>query len=137
MYKITFYVSEMKNVILRNLYAVGMHHYGVKEMAVGPVYYCKPEINNHDLQAVAIYQDKDCNRKAGNLRREDARKIRQLFSNDFILDTCYVRAKGSAEKFSRRTGPLQNISIGFRIQDHKKGVLEEMLKKMELVFRVF
>ena len=49
----------------------------------------------------------------------------------------YVRAKCQAEKCSRQTGPMQNISIGFRVEDNKQCVLEELLFKMQTVYRVF
>ena len=36
----------MKKVIVQNLYAVGMHHWGGKELSIGPLYYCRLEEGN-------------------------------------------------------------------------------------------
>ncbi|KAH3841046.1 hypothetical protein DPMN_114505 [Dreissena polymorpha] len=106
----------MKNAIIRNVYVVGMHHGGKKELEVGALYFCKSEPNNPwDPNAVAVFDDRDLTRRVCYLRREDARKLGEVLG--FEQGTCYLRPKMKAEKFSRFKGPMQNCSIGFKCQE--------------------
>lgn len=127
----------MKNVIIRNLYAVGMHHWGGRELVVGPVYYCHPDPCRFDENAVALYADKNRSKKVAYIRREDAKNVNALFALGYIHGTCYVRAKATPEKFSKRTGPTQSISIGFIVRDDLMTGLSEKLVSMGHVFKIF
>ena len=95
-------VFRMKQAIIRNSYAVGMHHYGSRELSVGPVYYCQPETNIHDANAVAIYEDSACTKKFAYFKREDSYEVRQLFQLDFDHSSAYVRTRqmSSREMFT-------------------------------------
>ncbi|KAH3815118.1 hypothetical protein DPMN_111287 [Dreissena polymorpha] len=54
----------MKNVIIRNVYVVGMHHGGKRELEVGALYVCKSEPENPwDPNAVAVFDDRDLSRR--------------------------------------------------------------------------
>jgi hypothetical protein len=63
------------------------------------------------------------------LRREDEKVVRQLFDKSFIASHCFLRAKGVPEKFGRRTGPMQNDSIGFLFPEGKKDVFLNCVQK--------
>ena len=118
---------RMKNVIIRQLYTVGMHHSGTKQLEVGPVYYCSKEPNNpKDQNAIAVYEDEPCRRRICYLRREDAVKLKDIIT--YAKGPIYLRAKFSAEKFSRFKGPMQNCSIGFKCSDEDSEQLQLMLK---------
>ena len=55
----------MKNVVIKNLYAVGMHHYGGKELPIETPMFCFPEPNNRwDPKAVTIFHDREKANKA-------------------------------------------------------------------------
>jgi len=106
----------MKNVIIRNTYAVGMHHSGFKQLEVGPLYFCSKEPSNpKDPNAVAVYADESLRRRVCYLRREDALKLKDVLN--YVQGPCYLRAKMCPEKFSRFKGPMQNCSIGFKCND--------------------
>lgn len=128
----------MKNVIIRNLYAVGMHHHGTKDLAIGPVYYPRPDLGNpFDKCAIAIYDDKHYTNISAYLRREDARHVKKLFDNNFISGTCYLRAKGTPDKFNRFKGPLQSVSIGFKMPENKIEELKRLMNDLSLFYKVF
>ena len=83
---------RMKNVIIRNTYTVGMHHSGVKQLEVGPLYFCSKESSNpRDPNAVAVYADESPRRRVCYLRREDALKLKDILT--FVQGPCYLRAK--------------------------------------------
>ncbi len=109
----------MKNKILRTLDAVGMHHWSGRELEIGPLYYCRPEDNSDNDNAIAVYQDKRTSRKAGYLRREDTKVIKQLFVRNFAPSLCYLRAKFAPEKVNKRKRPMQNVGKGFRFKKLK------------------
>ncbi|KAJ8321704.1 hypothetical protein KUTeg_000175 [Tegillarca granosa] len=112
--------ANMKSVIIRNIFAVGMHHWGPREMSIGVIHYCKWEEDNpKDQCAIAIFANKELTRRVAYIRREDSSKLFKIFRDGFVKDNiCYVKAKQPAgSRFSRRTGPMQNISLAFRCND--------------------
>ena len=38
----------MKNIIIKNVYAVGMHHWGPRQLEIGSIYFLKLEENPRD-----------------------------------------------------------------------------------------
>ena len=93
--------DKMKNVIIRNIYAVGMHHWGPREIPIDVVHYCKWEtMNPRDNCAVAIYADEGLTRTVAYFRREDSCVLYQLFRDKLIEGPCYVKAKKPVSKFS-------------------------------------
>lgn len=122
----------MKNVIIRNLYAVGMHHWGAKELSVGPLYYCHFEKDNpKDPNAVAIFSDKERHHRVAYFRREDAAFLCDFFKNDIIHGHCYLRAKFSVNKYTKKTGPMQNCSVGFLCPNDQVENVKSKLSKYE------
>jgi len=127
----------MKNVIISNMYAVGMHHHlGQREMEIGPVFYCAHEPTNpRDVNAVAIYSDRELTRRACYLQRCDASIVKDILT--FAHGPCYVRAKSHAEKFNKFKGPMQKCNIGFKCQNENVSHLEQLLKERRLMFKIF
>ena len=120
------------------MYGVGMHHYGRKELEIGPVYYCKPERNNpYDTNAVPLFEEREHKIIKAYLRREDAHFVSSLFEQGFIAGLCYARAKTKVEKYSQRAGPMQNISIGFKCKDTKVCDLRKVLDSMSHFYKIF
>ncbi|KAL4221567.1 hypothetical protein ACF0H5_019824 [Mactra antiquata] len=116
----------MKNVIIKQVYAVGMHHSGVRQLDVGPIYYCgKEEGNPKDPNAIAVYEDKNLRHRVCYLRREDAAKLKDIVI--YSQEPCYLRAKFGPEKFSRFKGPQQNCNIGFKFDESDATALAAML----------
>ena len=100
----------MKNVIVKGVYGVGMHHWGGSELAVGPVYFFKHEPENpKDCNAVAV--------KRCYLRRPDAFVVAKLFRKNLIQGLCDMKVKGPVARWSRQTCPQQKCKFGFRCID--------------------
>lgn len=111
----------MKNVIVRGLYCVGMHHWGGRELAVGPVYYLKHEPENpRDINAIAVYQDREYEEKRCYHHRPDSFVISKLFRQNLVQGPCYLKAKGPVERWHRHTGPEQKCNLGFRRSNHEQ-----------------
>ena len=126
--------DKMKNVIIRNIYAVGMHHWGPREIPIDVVHYCKWEtMNPRDNCAVAIYADEGFTRTVAYFRREDSSVLYQLFRDKLIEGQCYVKAKKPVSKFSRRTGPMQSVSIGFKSSESNIPVIENITANYERI----
>ena len=116
----------MKNVIIRQVFAVGMHHSGVKQLEVGPVYSCTREADNpRDNNAIAVYSDEALKHRVCYLHREDSRKLKDLIV--FAKGLVHLRAKFGAEQFSRFKEPMQNCSIGFKCSDDDCAKLQPLL----------
>lgn len=89
----------------------------------------------YDPNAIAIYQDKHVVKKVAYLSREDAKVIKELF--DMIYAMCYLRAKTAPEKFNRRKGPMQNVSIGFLASDSRVEDIKQFCLSNKLYFKIF
>lgn len=93
----------------------------------------KLNINIYE-HAVALYANKECTHVAAYLRREDARHVKELFNSGVIHDTCYVRAKDSPVKFNKFKGPMQLVSIGFKMKESKEQKLAELMQSNPSAF---
>ena len=79
----------MKNVIIRNLHAVGMHRDGPRELPVGPMHYCKLEADNpYHRNAIAVFENEGMTRRRAYLKREEADKGAVLFRQNCIHGKC-------------------------------------------------
>ena len=107
-HRTTYRNYRIKLLIVKNLWCVGMHHWGPKQLVVGAGYHLEREIDNHrDPNAVCIYDGP--NRKA-NLIREDAFVISKII--DLGLSRKWLlKPKEDATVKNRRTGPQQRCSI--------------------------
>ena len=104
------FFHRMKNVVIKNLYAVGMHHYGGKELPIETPMFCFPEPNNRwDPKAVAIFHDRVKANKAAYIRRVDAAVV---FKKMLKMVFWYLKDKGPVEKHTKKSGALQRINIG-------------------------
>ena len=45
----------MKNIIMKNVYAVGMHHWCPTQLEIGSIYFLRLEENPRDHNAVAVF----------------------------------------------------------------------------------
>lgn len=115
-------------MIVRNVYVVGMHHWGGHSLAIGPVYYCAREPNNpRDPKAVAVFSDDGLSHKVCYLRRRDAAILMPAL--DYAKGNCYLRAKMAPEKFNRYQGPMQNCSIGFKCLESDVDIVKSLLSQ--------
>lgn len=90
----------MKNVIIRNIFVVGMYYWGFWEMLIDVVYYCKWEFNNlKDECVVVIYVDFECRRRVVYFRWEDSVVFYMFFKEYFLEGLCYVKVKYLVLKF--------------------------------------
>ena len=67
----------MKKIVLRNVQAVGLHHYGKRYLDLLGTYRVEQEENPHDMYAVAVM---DGHRKVANLKRDSARLVYDIIS---------------------------------------------------------
>lgn len=64
----------MKNVIIKGVYAVGMHHWGQRSLQIDDVLYVKNEPDNHfDKNAVAIFKDREMTNRCAYLQKKYAK----------------------------------------------------------------
>ena len=105
----------MKSVIVSFVWAVGMNHWGPRELQVGTAYFGKHEENNqYDCNAIAVCEEKNLRRKLAYVRKSDAKFVAQLFRENLIDGPCYFKCKSAIEVFKRGTGPQQKLNLGFK-----------------------
>ena len=108
----------MKNIIIRGVYAVGMHNWGTRNLEIGQVFYLKFEPENpYDTNAVAICSDKEMLRKVAYLKRSDAKFVAGLFKENIPNGPIYLKVKDAPTKFKRQCGPMQRCNLGFKMDN--------------------
>ena len=106
-----FYNFRMKNLIIHNMWAVGMHHHGTGQLAVGECYDIEPEPENkYDKQAVRITDD---GITRAYLKRDNARIISKLFEAG-VGTIWKLKPKEEPVVKEYRTGPQQRCNLGCR-----------------------
>lgn len=129
---------KMKNVVIRGLYAVGMHHWGPRELQINDVFYLKHEPeNNYDCNAVAICCDKEKMQTKAYLQRKDAFVIANLFRNKMVCGNFYLKPKAAAEKFRKNSGPMQRCNVGFKSEDNIVDTIRQICNDNSLDFTIF
>lgn len=117
----------MKNVIIRGVYAVGMHHWGSRSLTIDEVLYLKHEPENiYDKHAVAICSDKDKRKRCAYLRKKDAEFISVLFQESLPNGPVYLKAKDVPTKFNRYSGPMQICNLGFKTEGQNDKRIREI-----------
>ena len=128
----------MKKVIISFVWAVGMRHWGPRELEVGSVLYGKHEYQNpKDPNAIVLCAEKNFARTMAYLRRSDAVVISQLFKAKVIVGHCYFKVKTKVEKFGHKTGPQQKLNVGFLCQEENIEKMTDILKDSNLHVRIF
>ena len=117
------------------MWAVGMHHYGPKQLAVGEGYQLKWEQENkYDVNAMSIT---DHGRVYAYLKRENAFVVAKLMKEGYVTDTCYIKPKEDPEVLNRRTGPQQRVNFGCKIRTIEKlNGARDCLSKLGVIFQV-
>jgi len=107
----------VKTIVIQ-VYAVGIYHYGRKELHVGVGYKLKREPENkYHANAVSMH-DRDSDRKVGCLQRKYADKISPIMSAGLATNTgFYVKPKQQAEFKNKWVGPIQMCNLGFRCSE--------------------
>ncbi len=112
---VSFTWQEMEKVFIRHVYAVGMHHHGPAELAVGVGYCLLYEPNNpYDRHAVAVVDRSNKNRALAYLRRSDVLHISEIFRQKLICSEVLLKPKESPTVWNRRTRPQQKCAVGFK-----------------------
>lgn len=105
----------MKYFVIPNVWAVGMHHWGEKELEVGEGFIPFRETENQkDPNAIAIYK-KD--KKKGYLKRDNAFVLTKIMKLN-ISNVWRIKPKEVPVTRDRRIGPQQLCNIGCRIDDN-------------------
>ena len=120
-------------VAIEGLFAVGMHHYGPRELRVGCGYKLQSEPSNpYDCNAIAI-QEHGITR--AYLCRQSASKFIGIMNSGLITGSVYLKPKFPAEVRSRRIGPQQFCNVGFRVKDNDLEQMKSLLRQNSLSFR--
>lgn len=81
----------MKNVIIKGVYAVGMHHWGQRSLQIDDVLYVKNEPDNHfDKNAVAIFKDREMTNRCAYLQKKYAKVLVRLFEENLPRGLVYL-----------------------------------------------
>ncbi len=105
----------MKKIVLRNIQAVGMHHYGRRELELQGTYRAEMECNNqHDPFAISVH---DGSRKVGNLKRDAAKFVNEVMQQNKAKSKYFLRPVDVPIVKNRRIGPQQNCAIAFKCDD--------------------
>ena len=125
----------MKYIILRNEVAVGMHHYGSKELEIGAKHTLHHEPTNpYDHKAIAI---KDCSRQTvAYLSRSSARRIIKVFENELNQGPVYCKPKTPPEVRRRNLGPQQIVVVGFKCHPDDVERASALLNETGVTFSV-
>ena len=120
----------MKKIVIRNVKAVGMHHYGRRELDLYGTYTVAIEPDNrYDSYAVAIY---DGPRKVANLKRDCARVIFVVISENKSQSRYFLRPLDKPDVRSRRIGPEQSCAVVFKCLEDHVGSVNDLVSRQRL-----
>ena len=105
---------QMPHLIIRNVWAVGMHHHGPRFLEIGDRYELLQDTHNrYDKHAIKITSD---GRTFAYLNRSNARVVSELMG----LGLCglwLLKPKETPEVQSYKVGPQQRCNIGYTCKD--------------------
>ena len=123
----------MPILVVPNVWAVGMHHWGARELVVGAGYsIAVDEGNKHDSNAVEVLDEK---RRKAYLKRENAALIAQLLRMN-VSEKWLLKPKEPAITKSKRKGPEQRCNIGCKISDRHVDNVVKYLKEKQYCFEL-
>ena len=121
----------MRQITIRPILAVGMHHYGRRELSVGAIYHLEPEpFNKYDKNAVAIY---DGPRKVGNLKRENAAAIARVMKLNLAKSKFLLKPIEDSHVKTRKIGTQQLCQITFKAEEESVSSIKTELKSYSCV----
>ena len=98
----------MQMLIVHNIWAVGMHHWGPRELMIGAGYnLIKDENNPHDVNAVCV---KDGCRTMAYVKRDQSQMLTKLLSFN-LFSRWLLKPKDFSQVRNRRTGPQQRSLV--------------------------
>ena len=107
-------------IIVDGLYAVGMHHWGSSRLQVRAAYKLRREpVNRWDSNAIAVY---DGSRRVAYLARAYALRLTRVLDVADPTMAIYLKPKEEPEVVSRREGPRQRSTIGFKVRCEKNKI---------------
>ena len=120
-------------IIVDGLYAVGMHHWGSSRLQVGAAYKLRREPENRwDSNAIAVY---DGSRRVAYLARAYALRLTRVLDVADPTTAIYLKPKAEPEVVSRREGPRQRSTIGFKIRRETAHVVCQAVLNNGLLLR--
>ena len=116
----------MNNLLINDMWAVGMHHHGARQLAVGEGYSLQPEPDNKfDKYAVRIT---DGGIARAYLKKDNAQIISKLFEVG-VGAIWKLKPKEDPVVKEYRTGPQQRCNLGCRCRsEHLLEVACPLLK---------
>ena len=114
--------------------AVGMHHWGPKQLSLTQMYMLMTEKSNpEDSNAVAVHEVKIPHTKRAYLSREWAFKIQSALEHAM---SALLKVREPAVVLIYDEGPQHNCTIIFCCQEHKKYTLQNSLDSRHVQFSV-
>ena len=121
-------------IVVPNAEAVGMHHWGPKQLSLTQMYMLKTEKSNpEDNNAVAVHEVKISQTKRAYLSREWAIKIQSALDHAM---SALLKVREPAVVLIYDKEPQHNCTIIFRCQEHQKQTLQNYLDSRHVLFSV-
>ena len=116
----------MKNVILRNVVAVGMHHHEPRSLEVGAVHTLEHDSSNcYDKNAIQVLRE---GRLVAYHVKQDAAVIVNLFSCNVVNGEIYAKPKTEAEVKQKKLGPQQLCSVGYKCNEVDIAAVQSIIR---------
>lgn len=122
-------------VVLEEMWAVGMHHYGQKKLHVGCLYTLKRDPdNNFDPNAIKILDHPQTITKAYISRLCAAQLSPVMKSGLAVRNQFYLKPKQDPE--IRRRIPHQYCTVGFKVENGNIEALRTLLCRFGISYRI-
>ena len=116
-------------ILIPDMSAVGMHHWGDRQLTVGKLYEMRAEPPNpNDTNAVAMYETTYPYNKRAYLIREAAKIIQPILLKYPSVVSGRMKVLSPAIVTSYEKGPEHNCTIVFYCSEQQKGTIEDILK---------
>ena len=107
-------------VLIPNVHAVGMHHYGARQLEVGALYRLIAEEDNaHDKNAIAIHEYSS-QRKRAYLTREWAKRLQPLM---FHTTTAVIKVNAPSVVVKYEKGPQHDCVVILQFTEKNKQLI--------------
>ena len=120
-----------ENVVIRNMHMVGMHHHGQREIAVGVLLKaCHEADNKFDKNAIALTRE---GKKVGYLSSRHAKALVDIFVYGAAKSSVYAKVSSESSVKCRRQGPMQHLTMGFKVYKEQYGIVVQRLEENGLL----
>ena len=128
----------MTNVVVHEVWAVGMHHWGSKELSVDSVYKLRAErYNPKDKNAIAIEEQSPPYKKRAYVIKEMAEKLQPVLTHcPCILKSATLKVESHPVVKCHEKGPQQYCCVYLQAAKHKELHLEHILNENNICYTI-